>query len=125
MNLSGDFDKSAVRVQVLADQILIQRLDPGQLEASFTKKLDGPLDKLAANALTAQTRADRHIRDVPDASFAIEPSGDVADDLAVLVPSHEDRGTRHLHVVVNVPPVAPAPFVAGDLAETQLNVLVD
>ena len=96
MNLTGDFLEPEARIEVLADWVLVERLDAGVTNARAPEMIECVTDQLSSNALSAKFIRDRQIRDETRVGLAIQPRRDVAhdppvdfgDENAVGIPCH-------------------------------------
>ena len=98
--------------------------DLGVREAGGAEVIEGVLDERAAQTLIAMAGGDGQVGNVANASGAVLPGGDVADDLAAVF-RHKDAGSVAGNVVVNVAGLAPPPIVAIDDAKGLFNAVVD
>src|SRR4051812_14708400 len=110
MDLSGHFDETTRRIQVLALLVLRYRFNHRIGQALATEIIQRMFDELAAKTLPTILSLDCEIWNAALCGFTINQCGDVANHPSLRL-SHKNSGGICLYVIVNVPCLAPAPIV--------------
>ncbi|MFO1046207.1 MAG: hypothetical protein U0941_30895 [Planctomycetaceae bacterium] len=124
MNLSADFDESTRRIQVLADRIVHHRFNHGEGHPLASKVVEGVFDQLPAKATTLHSFIDGKIWNAPLLGFAVQSSGDVADNLPFEF-SDENAIRIRGNVFIHMTTFAMSPVMTGQDAKLLFDVLVD
>lgn len=124
VDLAGDFDEAAGRIQMMAGGVLGHRFDHGVGETFAAKIVERVLDQLAAQTAIAEISGDGQIRNASFAGFAVNHGRDVADDMSFGF-GDENAGGIGRNIFVDVTSFAPAPVVAVENAERLLDVFLE
>src|SRR5437868_6850291 len=126
MDLPGDLDEPDRGIKVLADRVLLQRLDLGHGHARGAEARQGVLDQLPAQAPAPRLGADDQVVDPADERLGVALHGDVPDHRAGLIVLGDGQlGTQPVDVPVDVARLAPPPIPTGDRSESPLDVVID
>ena len=124
MHLTAYFDKTARRIEMVANFVVSHRFDHRECHALLTKIVQCVFDELAAESASARVRRDGEIRNAALAGFAIDACADVSKDPLALQ-RHKDPGRIRADVVFDIARFAPAPILFMDNSDLFLDALIE